>query len=138
MYACISRAIYASRKWKYVLFVLSMWPKDLYNTFNRKIYRKKPSSISAFDKLAKTLGCCWHRCDPWLSIKSTLSFEQFFLQGQMSQLLLGLIGAQHWQLHKELSKHTLQHNLFSRWKCKYSSKTHQAFCPSWNHFIFDD
>lgn len=56
----------------------------------------------------------------------------------MSQLLLGPIGAQHWQLHKELSKHTLQHNLYSKRKCKYSSKPQQAFCPSWNHFIFDD
>lgn len=121
-----------------VLFLLSTWSKDLYNTFNRKIYQKKCSSISAFDKLAKTLGCCWHRCNPWLSIKSTLSFEQFFLQGQMTQLLLGPIGAQHWQLHKELSKHALQHNLYSKWKCKYCSKPQQDFCPSWNHFIFDD
>lgn len=117
-----------------IFFLLSMWYKGLYKTFNRKIYQKKGSSISTFDKQAKS----WHRCNPWLSIKSTWSFKQFFLQGQMSQQLLGPIGAQGWQLHKELGKHTLQHHLCSKWRCKYSSKPQLFSCPSWNHFIFDD
>lgn len=117
-----------------VLFLLSMWSKDLYNIFNKKIYQKKGSSISTIDKQAKS----WHRCNPWLSIKSTQSFKQIFLQGQMSQLLLGPTGAQGWQLPKELSKNTLQHHLYSKLRCKYSSKPPLFFCPSWNHFIFDD
>lgn len=36
-----------------VLFLLSMWSKDLYNIFNRKIYQKKGSSIYTFDNKAR-------------------------------------------------------------------------------------
>lgn len=38
------------------LFFLTVCSKDHCNSFNSKIYHKKPSSTSAFDKAAKTSG----------------------------------------------------------------------------------